>query len=85
MDVDTGKLSGLKYKLVCHFKLTADMIGDLGDALLKRELVGFDVDRSEFTTIRGPVLIRRLPRAFDLFPQYKSITFFMERKVPKYK
>jgi hypothetical protein len=26
-DVDTRKLSGLKYKLVCCFKLVADMIG----------------------------------------------------------
>ena len=25
-DVDTERLSGLKYKLVCHFKLAADMV-----------------------------------------------------------
>ena len=25
--VGTGRLSGLKYKLVCHFKLAADMVG----------------------------------------------------------
>ena len=27
LDVDTGRLSGLKYKLICHFKLVADMVG----------------------------------------------------------
>ena len=27
-DVDTGRLSGLKYKLICSFKLVADMIRD---------------------------------------------------------
>ena len=26
-DVDTRRLSGLKYKLICHFKLVADMFG----------------------------------------------------------
>ena len=26
-DVDTGRLLGLKYKLMCHFKLTVDMVG----------------------------------------------------------
>ena len=26
-DVNTGRLSGLKYKLVCHFKLVVDMVG----------------------------------------------------------
>jgi hypothetical protein len=45
--------SGLKYKLVCHFKLVADIIGgDVrefvygvdGSAFLKRKLVGFGVD-----------------------------------------
>ena len=24
-DVDTSRLSGLKYKLICHFKLASDM------------------------------------------------------------
>ena len=27
LDVDTGRLLGLKYKLVCCFKLAADMVG----------------------------------------------------------
>ena len=26
-DVDTRRLSGLKYKLICHFKLVANMVG----------------------------------------------------------
>jgi hypothetical protein len=26
-DVDTGRLSGLKYKFICCFKLAADMVG----------------------------------------------------------
>ena len=26
-DVNTGRLTGLKYKLVCHFKLAEDMVG----------------------------------------------------------
>ena len=25
-DIDTGGLSGLKYKLVCHFKLATDVV-----------------------------------------------------------
>ena len=25
-DVDTGRLSGLKYKLICRFKLAADIV-----------------------------------------------------------
>jgi hypothetical protein len=28
MDVNTGRLSGLKYDLVCCFKLAADMVVD---------------------------------------------------------
>ena len=35
-NVDTRRLSGLKYKLMCHFKLAADMV---------REFVN-DTDRS---------------------------------------
>ena len=27
LDVDTGTLSGLKYKLICRFKLAADIVG----------------------------------------------------------
>jgi hypothetical protein len=27
MDVNTGRLSGMKYKLVCCFKLAVDMVG----------------------------------------------------------
>ena len=26
LDVDTGRLLGLKYKLICHFKLAVDMV-----------------------------------------------------------
>ena len=26
-DVDTRRLTGLKYKLICHFKLAENMIG----------------------------------------------------------
>ena len=26
-DVKTGKLSGFKYELICHFKLAADIVG----------------------------------------------------------
>ena len=54
MDVYARRLPGSKYKLVCHFKLTADMVGGCvrqfmydvdGPAFLKRELVGIGVDR----------------------------------------
>ena len=54
IDVDNGRLSGLKYKLICHFKLMADMIGggiqeivnDMdGPAFLERGLIGLNVDR----------------------------------------
>ena len=27
LDVDTGRLLGLKYKLICCFKLAADVVG----------------------------------------------------------
>ena len=27
LDVDIRRLSGLKYKLICHFKLATDMVG----------------------------------------------------------
>ena len=29
LDVDTGRLTGLKYKLICRFKLAADTVGSL--------------------------------------------------------
>ena len=62
-DVDTGRLLGLKYRLVCRFKLTADMVEDFrefvnhsdGPAFQKRELVGLGVNgycRSEFITMK---------------------------------
>ena len=47
-DVDTGRLSGLKYKLTCHLKLAADMVGggirELindtdGPAFLERDII----------------------------------------------
>ena len=52
-DVNTVILSGLKYGMVCHFKMTADMVRcgvrktvyDVdGPAFLKMELIGFGVD-----------------------------------------
>ena len=51
LDVNTGRLSGLKYELVCHFKLAVDMVGggigefvNDGPAFMERELMGFGVD-----------------------------------------
>jgi hypothetical protein len=53
LDVDTGRLSGLKHKLICCFKLVKDIVGggirefvnDVdGRAFLERELMGLDVD-----------------------------------------
>ena len=51
-DADTRRLLGLKYKLICHFKLMADKVGGgarkfvndtEGQAFLERELmVGVD-------------------------------------------
>ena len=62
LDVDTRRLSGLKYKLICSFKLVADMVGrgiklfvnDMdGPAFLERELMGLGVDgRSEFMSMQ---------------------------------
>ena len=57
-NVNSGRLSGLKCKLVCHFKLAADMVEDDirqfvysadGSAFLKRQLMGlgFGVKASE--------------------------------------
>ena len=53
LDVDTGRQSGLKYKLVvCHFELVVDMVGDgirefvnyvNGPAFLEKGLMGFGV------------------------------------------
>ena len=52
-DVDTGRLLGLKYKLICHFKSAANMVGGGirklvndadGPAFLERELIGLGVD-----------------------------------------
>ena len=53
-NIDTERLSRLKYKLICHFKLVADMVGggiwefvnDVmeGQAFLERELMGLGVD-----------------------------------------
>ena len=51
-DVDTRRLSGLKYSLICYFKLAADMVGGgirefVNDmdvpAFLERELMGLGV------------------------------------------
>ena len=53
LDVDTGRLSGLKYKLIYFCKLAADMVsGGIrefvndtdGPAILERELLGSCVD-----------------------------------------
>ena len=52
-NIDTGRLLGLKYKLMCRFKLAVDMVGvgitefandTDGPALLERELMGLGVD-----------------------------------------
>ena len=52
-DVDIRRLSGLKFKLVCHFELAVDLVrggireflNDTGRlAFLERELMGFDMD-----------------------------------------
>ena len=54
LDVDTGRLSGLKCKLICRFKLVADMVGDgirefVNDmdrpAFLERELMSLGMER----------------------------------------
>jgi hypothetical protein len=53
LDVDTRRPSGLKYKLICYFKLVADMVrggireflNDVdGPAFLERELIFLGVD-----------------------------------------
>ena len=63
-DVYAGRLPGLKDKLICHFKLAADMVrtgvrefvyDTDRPAFLKKELVGFDgigTGRSEFMITR---------------------------------
>jgi hypothetical protein len=54
IEFDTGRLSGLKYKLIYCFKLAVDMVGgcireivnDMDQpALLERELMGLGMDR----------------------------------------
>ena len=37
LDVDTGRLLGLEYKLICHFKLAADMVGSGYKDVYRRE------------------------------------------------
>ena len=72
MDGDTGRLSALKYKLICHLKLPADMVGggirefvyDMDEiGFLKMELVGFGVDSYWYVRVHdhtsGPVLIQK--------------------------
>ena len=49
-NVDIRRLLELKYKLMCHFKLAADMVREFvndtdGPAFLERELMGLGVDR----------------------------------------
>ena len=40
MDDNTGRLSGLQYKLICYFKLAVEIIGrGIREFFLKRELV----------------------------------------------
>ena len=48
-DANTRRLSGLKYKLVCHFKLAADMVMEFckmrkTPAILERDLMRFGMD-----------------------------------------
>ena len=50
MDVDTGRLSELKYNFVCHFRLVGGSIREFvcdanGPTFLKRELIRFGVNR----------------------------------------
>ena len=63
-DVDTGRLSGLKYKLISHFKLVADIVRDgfrefVSDAnrpaFLERELMGLGVDGYDCESERVPI------------------------------
>jgi hypothetical protein len=51
----------LKYELICHFKLAANMVGagiwefvnDMDrPAFLERQLMGLGTGRSEFTTVK---------------------------------
>ena len=51
--VDTRRLTGLKYKLICRFKLAVDMVGVAsgsflnnmnGPAFLERQLMGIHMD-----------------------------------------
>ena len=72
-DVNTGKLLGLKYKLVCCFKLVVDMArGDIwefvndmdGPAFLKRELMGWVLVGQSSRPCKW--------RAHDLFLQCKK-------------
>jgi hypothetical protein len=65
-NVYAGKLSGLKYKFVCHFKLAVDMdrvfVYDVDKpAFLKRKLVEFGVDKYQYGRVQnstsGPVPI----------------------------
>ena len=53
LNVDTGRLAGFKYKLICRFKLTAEMVwGGIrefvndtdGPEFLERELMELGVD-----------------------------------------
>ena len=53
LNVDTGRLSGMKYKLICHLKVAADMVGGGmrefvndtdGPAFLERDLMGLGVN-----------------------------------------
>ena len=85
-DVDTGRLLGLKYKLICHFKLATDMIGggiwefvnDVdGLEFLKRELRGLGVDDVYWWVrvndrAREPVPPLHVLRQCDLFLQCKT-------------
>ena len=82
LDVDTGRLVGLKNMLVCYFELAVDLIGDDirefvidmdGPAFLERELMGLGVDK--YQQVRGhDCTSRPLPmyvsRASDLFFQF---------------
>ena len=43
LDVDTGRLSELKYQLICNFKLAGDIFG-AGIRELVNELMGLDLD-----------------------------------------
>ena len=90
-DVGTGRLSGLKDKLVCHFKLAVDMFRELmNDAdrlLLERELMGLGVDGYCYIRVDNraswPVPIYTFREHLTCFSNVKCIRFLTLELVHK--